>query len=235
LRAQRDESIDALITDPPYGTMDAAWDVGGFDIDRWWQLVKQKLKPAGVVVCFAAGRFLFQLQASNPRWYRYDLVWEKSVACGFLNAAIQPLRAHEQVLVFTPKLKASTYNAQKIATGRKASGAHRRPANRRSTLYRGHAHGFTWVDDGTRHPVSVLRFASVGRKDRLHPTQKPLDLVRWLVRTYSNAGDVVCDTFAGSATTAEACAIENRNFVGCERDPGFFEAATRRLAPYLGG
>lgn len=228
LEELEDGSVDAVITDPPFGTMDAKWDVQ-LDLDAWWALVRRKLKPAGVVVCFAAGRFLFRLHASNERWYRYDLIWEKSKSVGFLNANVMPLRAHEFILVFTPALKSSCYNPQKIASGGRALGVCRK-TKKQSTLYRGHGGDYISIDDGTRHPRSVLRFNSVTNDERLHPTQKPLELMCWLVRTFSNAGDLVVDPFSGSGSTPEACLIEGRRFAGCERDPSFYRLAVNRLA-----
>jgi len=223
-----DASIDAVITDFPYGTMNAKWD-RGLDLVRWWDVVRRKLKPTGIVAGFAAGRFLFELHASNPQWFRYDLIWEKHLSVGFLDANHRPLRAHEYILIFSPRPKSAVYNPQKTPSGVPAKGECKRAA-RQSTLYRGHAKGFTWNDDGTRHPRSVLRFDSVGRgSERGHPTQKPLELLRWLVRSYTRRGGLVCDPCFGSGTTAEACAIEGRRFLGFERERRFFNFAARRL------
>ena len=227
LDSLEDGSIDALITDPPYGTMNVAWDQS-VDWDRWWRIVERKLKPSGVVICFAAGKFVFELQASKADWYRYDLVWHKSRPVGFLNANHRPLIAHEMILVFAPRWKASTYVAQRIGCAVKAQHK-RRAAERRSTLYGGHGKGFAWVDNGTRHPTSVLSFASVSNSERFHVTQKPLDLVRWLVRSFTNRGDLVCDPFMGSCTTGVACAEESRRFTGCEREPAIYRRAIKRL------
>jgi site-specific DNA-methyltransferase (adenine-specific) len=140
-----------------------------------------------------------------------------------------PLRAHESILIFAPKLHASYYRPQKVRSNRPPSNRHVRTQPTRSTLYRGHGRTTIYINDGCRHPRSVLRFDSVSSAGRMHPTQKPLDLVRWLIRSYTRPGALVCDPFAGSGTTAEACVIEGRRFFGCERDRVFFSRAQRRV------
>jgi site-specific DNA-methyltransferase (adenine-specific) len=224
-----DGSIDALIADPPFAITNCAWDKA-LDWPRWWNLVDRKLKPMGVCALFACGKFTNALINSNPDWYRYDLVWEKTKAAGFLWSRQMPLRAHETILIFAPNFVGTAYNAQK--TGRKR----RRRTTKRvvapTDIYHGQRGQWTAVDDGTRHPRSVLKFASVTGSAGLHPTQKPLGLMEWLVKTYSNPGDLVVDPFFGSGTTAVACAIHGRRFFGCESSRRFFNVACRRMGEW---
>lgn len=215
-----------MITDPPFGNTDNPWDIKP-DLARWWRLIEQKLSTRGIVVAFCCGRFTFELYASNPRWYRYDLIWRKSRGVGVLNAGIQPLRAHESILVFAEHLKQTTYQPQKTGTPIANPIARLRPGKRDGGCYRS-SNSYIERRDGTRHPQSVLDFAH--DPDRFHPTQKPLDLMRWLVRTFTRPGDLVCDPFAGSGTTLLAAELEGRRYFGCEKDARIFRAATKRLA-----
>lgn len=208
--------------------MNAQWD-DSLDLAKWWTAIEPKLAPNAIVIMFSAGKFTFKLQASNPRRYRYELIWKKDKGVGFLNAAFRPLISHELILIFSRQITRSTFRAQRTSSGKPATGKNIRRDKRRSTLYRVHARGYTWIDDGKRHPTSILEFKSVARCDRIHPTQKPLDLMRWLVRTYTRPGDLIVDPFIGGGTTPAAAMIEGRRFWGCERDTRFFRAAKTRL------
>lgn len=223
-------SFDAIIADPPYRTTNLAFDVAeGMDWPAWWEQAWRVVKPTGVVVLFAADLFTVDLIMTQRTNYRYRLVWEKSNNTGFLDANNRPMRSHEDVLVFTRQFKASTYNVQKQAATRYTT------STTRDGLIQGQTHWGTgkgrtaWEDDGTRHPGSILKFASIKKQDSLHPTQKPLDLMRWLVRSYTNPGDTVLDCFAGSGSTGHACLVENRRFVGTELNPEYCEKARNRL------
>ena len=224
-----DGSVDAVISDPPYGTTDCAWDVA-VDWLAFWDLVARKLKPDGVVALFAAGKFTFDLWKSNPRWYRYDLVWHKTAPVGFLMANQQPLRSHESILIFAPRLIGSCYNPQKTVPTKKAT-RHARSSG--TSIYHNH-YDRIWTDDGSRHPTSVLKFtrerAGGWAQARVkHPTLKPLALMEWLVRSYSRPGDLVVDPFLGSGSTAEACLRNGRRFFGCEKNRTFYRRAVKRL------
>lgn len=220
-----DGSIDCVITDPPYGSTACAWD-HRIALDKFWPEVWRVLKPAGVVVSFAAQPFATDLIVSARKQFRYELVWLKAKKVGFLNANLQPLRQHELMLVFCRRPKQSTYNPQLVAG----------KPYRSTTMDIGHGvykgqrgnPDVVRVNHGTRHPTSVVQLNDFGGK-RIHPTQKPEDLCRWLVRTYSQPGEVVLDPFAGSAATGAACILEGRCFLGFERDPANFAAAAARL------
>lgn len=231
LETLKDGSVDAVITDPPFGNICASWD-HKFDLPRWWEIIGRKLKPTGIVTVFACGRFTFELYQSNPKQFRYDLVWEKSMAVGFLDARLKPLRAHEMILVFSPRLQVSTYNPQKWISDKAVIGQIRTQGTA-TAVYAKQQERCQWTDDGTRYPRSVLRFDSIGNgsKDKVkHPTQKPLDLLQWLVKTYSNENDLVVDPFFGSGTTAEACLLSNRRFWGCDLSHEYLAIAQDRIS-----
>lgn len=230
MASQPTGGFDAIIADPPYMTTNLHFDKAPpLDWAAWWEQVWRVVKPSGVVVLFAADLFTVDLILTQRANYRYRLVWEKSNYTGFLDANNRPMRSHEDVLVFARQFKASTYNVQKQAATRYTT------STTRDGLIQGQTHwgagkGRTaWEDDGTRHPGSILKFASVKKQDSLHPTQKPLDLMRWLVRTYTNPGDTVLDCFAGSGSTLAACLHEGRHGVGCETDADYSTKARQRL------
>jgi DNA modification methylase len=219
-----------LLIDPPYRTTNLEFDKApGINWATWWPEAWRVLKPNGLVIAFAADLFSVDLIASQRAHYRYRLVWEKTNFTGFLDANRRPMRSHEDILVFAQKLKASTYNVQKCRATRYTS------STTREGLIKGETHWgegkgrMAWADDGTRHPSSVLKFNSIKKQDSLHPTQKPVDLLRWLLRSYSNPGDHVLDCFAGSGSTLEACLLEKRHGVGVERDATYYAAAQARL------
>ena len=203
-------SVDLVLADPPYGTTRNAWDCV-IDLHRLWPQLRRVSKPTAAIVMCAAPPFDKRLAMSNLAEYRYDWVWEKGNATGHLNAKRQPLRAHEYLLVFYRERP--IYNPQKT-TGHK-------PVNAFYTRHSGDNYGQASADTAgggstERYPRSVLRFKSDKQTDHRHPTQKPLDLMRYMIRTYSNAGDTVLDFCAGSGTTGRACEAEGRKFVGIE-------------------
>lgn len=221
-----DGSVDLLLTDPPYGTTSIEWDKK-VDWPLFWIEAKRVCKMNAVMVIFAAGKFVNELVNSNPKDYRYELIWEKDQAVGHLDANRRPLRAHEQILVFTRVgFRSSTYNPQKVkGKPHKIGGAKRKP------LHYGAQLGGT-VESVTDlyHPRSVLKYCNKYRGRSLHPTAKPLELVEWLVRSYSNDGDVVLDPFSGSGTTLAACQIAGRRGIGCELNEDYVRIATERLS-----
>lgn len=222
LRRVPDRSIDCVMVDLPYGTTRCEWD-SVINLEELWRELKRVGTEDAHFIFTAQHRFMAQLLASNLKDFKYDLVWEKANGTNPLTARHRPINVHENILVF--RQGKSTYNPQ-MEEGKpyviEAS------ANRRA----GEAGGIkgdarTIVNHGTRHPRSVLRFAR--EKNAIHPTQKPLELMRWLVRTYTNPGDRILDCTMGSGTTGVAAALEGRGFVGIELDPGYFAHAVERI------
>lgn len=212
-------SVDLILCDLPYGTTNCSWDAV-IPFEPLWEQYRRVLKPRGAVVLTATQPFATDLINSARKLFRYDLIWEKTAPVGFANCRRQPLRSHELILVFYQRQP--TYNPQGLIRlerpVRRAAG--RRGGNVYGGLDKEH------VQEFTNYPRSVLRFPFRGR--RHHPTQKPLELMEYLILTYSNPGDLVMDNCMGSGTTAEAALNTGRRFVGFERERSYFEIAVDR-------
>lgn len=217
-------SIDMVLTDPPYGTTACKWD-SVVPLEPMWKQLKRVVKPNGAIVMTASQPFTSALVMSNSKMFRYSLVWEKSTATGHLNAKRMPMRAHEDVLVFYKKLP--TYNPQKT-TGHKPMNPVYADPNKTTDVYGDHVQTDNKKGTTERYPRSVLKFpgVTVGTE---HPTQKPVALMEYLIKTYSNEGQVILDFTMGSGTTGVACANLGRNFVGIELDADYFSIAERRI------
>ncbi len=216
-----DASVDLILTDLPYGTTKNTWD-SIIPLPELWAQYRRIAKPNAPIILTAQQPFTSMLVASNLLDFRYELVWEKNLATGFLNARRMPLKAHESVLVFYRRLP--TYNPQ-ITAGEPY--VRKQRADRLGTNY-GKIKEETVTDNqGDRYPRSVLRFP-VERGH--HPTQKPVSLMRYIIETFTNVGDVVLDSTMGSGTTGVAAIQCGRDFIGIERDDGYFEVAHARLA-----
>lgn len=238
-----DASIDLILCDLPYGiTARNMWD-SPIDLEALWKEYTRIIKQHGAIVLFGSGIFTADVMQAGRKLHRYNLIWKKTTPTGFLNARRQPLRAHEDIMVF---YKAQpTYNPQKTSGHkRKVSTAAHHKRARRSTVYEDVAP--TSYDSTERFPTSVLEFKTDRQKSSIHPTQKPIALCRWIIRTYTNPGDVVLDNTCGSGTTCKAAQIEGRHFIGmdngCCDDPAnpyygrtWAEIARDRIAGTLKG
>lgn len=232
-------SVPLIVTDPPYATTNLPFDEAArkspFDWQAWWKEVRRVQPETGIVVMFAAQRFTVQMILANERDYRYRMVWAKTLATGFLNAAHRPLEAHEDMLLFCRKLKSSTYNPQKrVLEGgalRVGKRVNRAPGGVKH--YGGQKGGSSWADDGTRHPTTIWAYSNGGGGESWHPSEKPLELIRDLILTFSCVGDLVFDPFAGSGTTALACLQTGRDCIATELDPHWHARGSERLASHL--
>lgn len=218
----KDQSIDLILCDLPYGTTQCAWD-SIIPLDLLWEQYSRLIKPKGVIALTAMQPFTSLLVASNLQMFRYEWIWEKGNASGFLNANKQPLRAHESVLIFYKEQP--TYNPQMVHDQPRRT-TKRKTVN--SECY-GKAISLTEYDSTTRHPRSVQFFSSDKQKANYHPTQKPVALMQYLIETYTNEGDWVLDSCMGSGTTGVACVNTGRNFIGIEKEPQYLEVATSRI------
>jgi len=220
-----DKSVNVILADLPYAQTKNSWDIM-IPIESLWKEYKRIITDNGIIILFGQGIFSAKLIMSNPRMYKYNIIWEKTTPTGHLNAKKMPLRSHEDILIFYNKLP--TYNPQKT-TGheRKVStAAHKR--NCKETENYG-KHGLTSYDSTERYPKSVWKFATDKQKSALHSTQKPIKLIEEIIKTYSNEGDMVLDNTMGSGTTGEACVNLNRNFIGIELDSTIFNIASNRI------
>lgn len=218
-------SVSLILSDLPYGTTNCAWDTV-IPFQPLWEQYRRVLKPKGAIVLTATQPFATDLINSARELFRYDLVWEKSAPVGFASCNRRPLRSHELILVFYKRQP--TYHPQGLV---KLEKPRKRPATKRSgNVYQGL--GKACIQQYTNYPRSVLRFPFLGR--RLHPTQKPLELMEYLIRTYSDEAELVMDNCMGSGTTAEAAWNTGRRFVGFEQDREYFAVACRRMAECMG-
>lgn len=220
-----DGSVDLVLTDPPYGTTACKWDAI-IPFEPMWEQVWRVLKPNGAAVFTASQPFTSALVMSQPDRFSYEWVWVKSKITGVLNAKKMPVRKHEQILVFSSSKATGTYNAQGLVakgTVTKQGGSSDNYGARSSTPY---------IQEFTNWPRDVLEIPSEGKT--VHPTQKPVALMEYLIRTYTNEGETVLDFTMGSGTTGVACVNTGRKFIGIERDAGYFEIAKNRIETATG-
>lgn len=207
-----DKSIDMILCDLPYGTTKNKWD-SIIPLDKLWEQYNRIIKDNGAIVLFAQTPFDKVLGNSNLKMLKYEWIWEKTSATGFLNAKKMPMKAHENILVFYKKLP--TYNPQKTKGHKRKVSKSIHKINCIKTTDYG-KHDLTTYDSTERYPRSVLEFPTDKQKCALHPTQKPVALLEYLIKTYSNEGDVILDNCIGSGSTAVACINTNRNFIGMD-------------------
>lgn len=208
-----------VLTDLPYGTTSNQWD-SVIPMDELWAAWKRVCKPGAPIVLFTQQPFTTVVAASNLGQLKTELIWEKPQGTNFLNAKKYPMKVHENILVFCDRTP--PYNPQKT-TGAKPYVTGK---NRGSSNYRPMQEMRTVNTDGSRYPRSVLRFTS---EKGQHPTQKPVGLCEWLIRTYSNEGDTVLDCTMGSGSTGVAAINAGRSFIGIERDAGYFAIGKGRI------
>jgi site-specific DNA-methyltransferase (adenine-specific) len=218
------KSVELVITDLPYAQTACAWDRQQLDIQKLWAEWRRLLTPTGVVVLTGKQPFSSMLVASNPAWFRYEIIWAKTQGTDPLRANQKPLSAHENILIFSPVGGGRhTYNPQ-FEQGKPYSVAQDRGQHRPVW---GKGIKRTRMDyDGRRYPKTVLTFK---REVGQHPTQKPTALLEWLIRTYSNAGQTVLDATMGSGSCGVAALNTGRRFIGIELDPDYYTTAQRRL------
>lgn len=230
------QSVDAILTDLPYGTTACSWDTI-IPFDDLWRVVKHILKPRGVFVTTASQPFTSALVMSNPGWFKYEWVWDKIRCTGGVNAAYRPLLAHESVLVFSNGRH--TYNSQNTVWDEEQIKRKRKKdfllkPNNRFIYGECVAPGREKQIANGRHPDTVIRINALGSIDperiAKHPTQKPVALYEYLIRTYTNPGDLVGDFCMGSGTTGVAAVNTGRRFVGCEMREDYYQIAQRRIA-----
>ena len=218
-----DKSIDMILTDPPYGITDCKWD-SVIPFAPMWEQLNRIIKDNGAIVLFGSEPFSSALRMSNIKNYKYDWVWDKKNTTGFLNAKKQPLRRTENIIVFY-KEQCCYYPIMRKGVKR---GKGRKEYHSLDTIY-GDVKASYKIND-EYYPTSVLEFSNANRTGRLHPTQKPVPLLEYLIKTYTLENETVLDFTMGSGSTGVACVNTNRDFIGIELDDKYFSIAKDRIA-----
>ena len=220
MRQIDDKSIDMILCDLPYGTTACKWDTV-IPFEPLWAHYKRIIKDNGAIVLTASQPFTSALVMSNIKMFKYCWYWDKKQGTGFLNSKKQPMKSIEEVVVFYKNQ--SAYNPQ-MRLGFKPYIC--KQGDTKTQNY-GKQTGAITVSDGSRYPLNMLEF--IRDKEKIHPTQKPVALFEYLIKTYTNEGELVLDNCAGSGTTGIACLNTNRNFILMEKDAGYFEIARNRI------
>jgi site-specific DNA-methyltransferase (adenine-specific) len=219
-----DGSIDMILCDLPYGTTACKWDTI-IPFDKLWEQYERIIKPNGAIILTATQPFTTALIASNYKLFKYELIWNKVLPTGFAIAKHQPMKQHENILVFgRGKI---TYNPQKIKRDKP------RVYNRTHKSYSG-SENLQKHDGQDRtleyfEPRSIIEISNANHKDKLHPTQKPIDLFTWLIKTYSNENEIILDNTAGVFSTAIACLETNRKYIVMEQENEYYNKGIKRI------
>lgn len=230
-----DKSVDMILCDLPYGTTACKWD-NVIPFEPLWEQYNRIIKDNGAIVLFGSEPFASKLRLSNLKNYKYDWVWVKSRALGFTNAKNKPMNKHELISVFS---KGTCANGSKnkmiykpqglIHFGKLVNGIKDCKADRKdgSHKFARKSHKKSYVQEFTNYPTQILNFANEG--NTVHPTQKPVALLEYLIKTYTNEGETVLDNCMGSGSTGIACKNLNRGFIGIEKDDNYFNIAKNRI------
>lgn len=225
MQGLEDKFVDLILCDLPYGTTKNKWDEV-IPFDKLWEQYERIIKPKGNIVLFGTGLFAFKLALSNEKLFRYDMIWKKSKCGSPFTAKYMPMKKHELILVFG---ESAAYYESQLQEGK--------PYSRKNIHYNMNNFGFgiksiNIENKGTRHPSTVLDFPQKWRRqDQVHPTQKPVELMEFLVKSYCPENGVVLDNCMGSGSTGIACVNTNRKFIGMELDEEYFKIAEERIKP----
>lgn len=225
-----DGSVDMILCDLPYGRTKNKWDIG-IDLDRLWEQYKRIIKKRGCIALFAQTPFDKVLGNSNLAMLKYEWIWEKPMATGRLNCNFAPMKAHENILIFSKSASCFVKNKDnsmvfipQMTEGKPYKAISGKASTNYDTKW---AKEQLTINNGTRYPRDVIKVPH--DKSKLHPTQKPVALLEYLIRTYTNEGDTVLDNCMGSGSTGVACVNTGRNFIGIELDKQYFEIAEKRI------
>lgn len=222
-----DKSIDMILCDLPYGTTQCKWDTI-IPFEPLWENYNRVIKDNGAIVLFGSEPFSSTLRLSNLKHYKYDWIWDKVKGTGFLNAKRQPMRNHEIISVFYKKQ--CKYNPQKTQ-GHQMKKSFR--AKHLQTEVYGEMKNDYLYESTERYPRSIQIFSTDTQNSSLHPTQKPVALLEYLIKTYTDKGEIVLDNCMGSGTTAIACMETDRKYIGFELDETYFNIANKRIDDYM--
>lgn len=227
MKQMPDKSVDMILCDLPYGTTTCKWDTI-IPFDKLWEQYNRIIKDNGAIVLFGQEPFSSMLRMSNPKMYRYDWIWQKERFSNVLCVKNMPGKIHENICVFYKKQP--TYNPQmRERTGKEIKPNRPKDGKIGSLICSSGLTPKPYKDTGKRYPITVVQFNRDILTSNLHPTQKPVALCEYLVKTYTNAGDTVLDNCMGSGTTGVACRNTGRNFIGIEWDKNYFDIASDRM------
>lgn len=221
-----DNFVNCVLTDPPYNTTNCKWDCN-INLDDFWKEIQRVLAPNGVVIIFGSEPFSSKVRLSNSKWYKYDLYWVKEKPVNFFQLKRRFGKTTENIMIFYDKQP--TYNPQMVvhegpkvtnATNKKHTSVTTGISNTVITPYK---------DNGLRYPTDILRFNREKLGSTIHETQKPLELAKYLIKTFTNKGDIVLDCFSGSGTFSLASSILNRNYIGFEIDTDIYNKSLKRF------
>ena len=222
-----DKNIDLVLTDPPYGTTACKWD-SVIPFEPMWNQLKRVIKDNGCIALFGSEPFSSNLRMSNIKHFKYDWIWQKEQGTGFGNAKKQPLRNLEIISIFYKNQ--CLYNPQKSKG--KPYKTKSKSGNHKGSVYEdGGLNSIITVNEGNRFPLQLLKFNR--DKNKIHPTQKPVALLEYLIKTYTNENNTVLDFTMGSGSTGVACKNLNRNFIGIEKDENYYNIAKQRIEGVL--
>lgn len=224
-----DESVDMILVDPPYERTHNKWD-SIIPLNEMWEQYLRIIKSNGCIAIFADGMFMADLMKSQEKIWRYNLIWDKVLSTGFLNANKQPLRIHEEICIFYKK--PPVYHPQKVL------GAMNHSKGKKKVCDNNNYGKYEFVDNREelgewKHPTSILRFQKPHPSVVMHPTEKSVELCEWLIKSYTNEDELVLDSCAGSGSTCIAAINTNRKFIGMEMDEHYFEVAKNRIQERL--
>lgn len=220
-----DKSIDCIFADLPYGLTKNVWDIP-IDINKLWIEFKRIIKERGIIIFTAVEPFTSHIVNSQTKMFKYDIIWQKTIPSGQLNVKTRPLKIHENILIFYNKTP--VYNEQ-MTQGKPYKVKRKIDQNKKNNY--GNQKDTEIVNNGYRHPNSVLNISNPRIKNG-HPTQKPIELMEWLIKTYTNEDFTVLDPCMGSGTTGVACKKLKRNFIGIEKDKTYFDISKDRIQNY---
>lgn len=219
-----DGSIDMVLTDPPYGTTACKWD-SIIPLEPMWKQLKRIIKPSGAIVLFGQEPFSSYLRISNIRGYKYDWVWDKVKQGAFATAKFAPLKQHEIISVFSKDGRKTQYNPQMVKLEKSRTGK----------IYASSGSASVKYNDGVervyteKYPKTIITHSNASQVGKVHPTQKPVALMEYLIKTYTHEGETVLDFTMGSGTAGVACKNLDRNFIGIELDETYFNLAKERI------
>ncbi len=235
-----DGSVDMVLADPPYGTTACKWD-SVIPLEPMWEQLKRVIKPNGAIVMTASQPFTTTLISSNMKMFKYCWVWNKTTPVGHVVARVRPMQLHEDVCVFSTGTMLSggsrnnmVYNPQDLKFYNKIVDSTRQLKDNEQNQFRRNSHKKNHLQEWTNYPKTIIQFNKVLSKRSVHPTQKPVALMEYLIKTYTNEGAIVLDFAMGSGSTGVACIHTGRSFIGIELDLNYFEVARKRIScsPY---